>query len=200
MQKASGSAQRSQSSSPSPDLPLPGVLCQGWPVNGISPPAHGRSYSWGSGCFHPFCSRCCRSFKEDFWERIPTAKDKPYELAQRIRSHFRSGQDPGRVSLRGFLFRDLRPSSCDRPRYPYRACRGYACRRLLAVSPAMFTQMQSGAVCRRFRGPRSPSSFRTASASCSTSCCESQSSIRVPVAGAELHPMPRSVPTVANRK
>ena len=33
-----------------------------------------------------------------------------------------------------------------------------------------------------------------------TSCCESRSSIRVPVAGTELHQMPRSVPAVANRK
>ena len=200
MQKASGSAQRSQSSSPSRDLPLPGALCQGWPVNGISPAAHGRSYSRRSGCCHPFCSRCCRSFKEDFWERIPIAKDRLYELAQRIRSHFRSGQDPGRFSLRGFLFRDLRRSSGERPRDPDRSCRAVRLPALTFFSPAMFTQTQSGAVCRRFRGRRSRCSFRTALASCSTSCCESQSSIRVPVAGAELHQMPRSVPTVANRK
>src|SRR5438270_5924894 len=58
----------------------------------------------------------------------------------------------------------------------------------------------AGAVCRRFPGRRSRCSFRTALASCSTFCCESRSSIRVPVAGAELRQMPRSVPAVDNRK
>src|SRR5471032_218653 len=130
MQKAFGSAQGSQFSSRSRDLPLRGALWHGWPVNGISPAAYGRSDSRRSGCCHPFCSRCCRSFEEDFWESIPIAKDRLYELAQRIRSHSRSGQDPGRFKFRGFLFLDLRRSSCDRPRDLDRSGGRYACRRL----------------------------------------------------------------------
>ena len=91
----------------------------GWPVNGMSPAAYGRSYSRRSGCCHPFCSPCCRFFEEGFWARIPIAKDKRYELAQWIRSHSRSGQNPGRASLRAFLFRGLRGAPGERPRDGY---------------------------------------------------------------------------------
>jgi hypothetical protein len=132
MQKAFGSAQRSQYSSRSRDLPLRGALWQGWPVNGISPAAYGRSDSRRSGCCHPFCWRWCRFFEEGFWERIPIARDKLYELAQRIRSHSRSGQNRGRFSLRAFLFRGLGRVSGERLRDLDRSGGRYACRRLLS--------------------------------------------------------------------
>ena len=114
------------------DLPLCGALWHGWPVNGISPAAYGRSYSRRSGCCHPFYSRCCRFFEEGFWERIPIATDKLYELAQRIRSHSSSGQNRGRFSLRAFLFRDLRGVSGERPRDVDGSGGWYAWRRLLS--------------------------------------------------------------------
>src|SRR5215469_11608623 len=132
MQKPFGSAQRSPYSSRSRDLPLRGVLGHGWPVNGISLAAYGRSDSRPSGCCHPFYSRCCRFFEEGFWARIPIATDKLYELAHRIRSHSISGQNRGRFSLRGFLFRGLRRISGERPRALDRSGRRYACGRLLS--------------------------------------------------------------------
>src|SRR5215471_8241105 len=132
MQKPFGSAQRSPYSSRSRDLPLRGVLGHGWPVNGISLAAYGRSDSRPSGCCHPFYSPFCRFFEDGFWERIPIATDKLYELAQRIRSHSRSGQNRGRFSLRVFLLRDLQGVSGERPRDLDRSGGRYACRRLLS--------------------------------------------------------------------
>src|SRR5579871_5165362 len=133
MQLAFGSAQRLQSSSRSRDLPLRGALGHGWPVNGISPAVYHRSYSRRSGCCLPFYSRCCRFFEEDFWDWTRIAREKLYELARRIRSHSRSGQNRGCFGLRAFLFRGPRGESGERPRDGARSGGRYACRRLLST-------------------------------------------------------------------